>query len=201
MIKTIPQLVLLLSILFFFTCAGRQKNSIELQPVEAPEWATVNNIPQPQRDRIIEIVNTAGNRESRIAEGKGLTILMTEPGGTNKLFAAKVIANRSGMPLYRIDLSSVVSKYIGETEKNLKKIFSQIENQDVILFFDEADALFGRRTDVNDSNDRYANQDTNYLLQRIENYEGIVILASNYRQNEAPERLIKICNFVINIPD
>jgi len=199
--KTIQQLVLLLFILFLFTCAGRQKNSIELQPVGVPEWATIDKIPQPQRDLIFDIVNIAGDRKNQLSKGKGVRVLMTAPGGTNKLFAAKVIANRLGAPLYRIDLAAVVNKYIGETEKNLGKVFEKSEYKDVILFFDEADALFGKRTEVNDSHDRYANQDTNYLLERIENYEGLVILASNSRQNEVPAKLVELCEFVINIPD
>ncbi len=199
--KNFSTLIFLLCSFFLLTCAGTQKNSIELQPVNVPEWATFDKIPQPQRDRIIDIVNTAPARENQSVKGKGLKVLMTEPGGTNKLFAAKVIANQSGMPLYRIDLAAVVNKYIGETEKNLKNLFSRVENQDVILFFDKADALFGGRTEVNDAHDRYANQDANYLLERIENFEGLVILASNYRQNEAPSKLVKLCDFVINIPD
>ena len=97
--------------------------------------------------------------------------------------AAEVIANDLGLDLYRIDLSSVVSKYIGETEKNLDRIFAAAEASRAVLYFDEADALFGRRTEVKDSHDRYANMETSYLLQKLESYEGVAILATNHRRD------------------
>ena len=103
--------------------------------------------------------------------------------GTGKTLASTYLATRLSLPLYRIDLSMVISKYIGETEKNLNKVFSKAENKDWVLFFDEADALFGKRTEVSDGHDRHANQETTYLLQRIENHEGLVILASNFKEN------------------
>ena len=103
--------------------------------------------------------------------------------GTGKTLAASYLAVRLSLPLYRIDLAAIVNKYIGETEKNLSKVFSRAENKDWILFFDEADALFGKRTEVSDAHDRHANQEIAYLLQRIEDHEGLVILASNLRNN------------------
>jgi len=109
--------------------------------------------------------------------------LFTGPYGNGKTLAAETLARSSKKDLYRIDLSQVVSKYIGETEKNLEKIFKKAENKDWILFFDEADALFGKRTDVKDSHDRYANIEINYLVERIENYPGLVILATNKKTN------------------
>lgn len=115
--------------------------------------------------------------------GKGLNVLFSGPPGTGKTMAAEVVANELGMDLYRIDLASVVSKYIGETEKNLSRIFQEAEHADAILFFDEADALFGKRSEVRDAHDRYANIEINYLLQQMDNYEGIAILATNLRQN------------------
>ena len=115
--------------------------------------------------------------------GKGVGVLMYGPPGTGKTMAAQVIANELQMDLYRVDLSQVTSKYIGETEKNLEKIFREAEHANVILFFDEADSMFGKRTEVKDSNDKYANQETSYILQRIESYEGMVILATNFAQN------------------
>ena len=115
--------------------------------------------------------------------GSGVGVLMYGPPGTGKTMAAQVIANELQMDLYRVDLSQVSSKYIGETEKNLEKIFKEAEQANVILFFDEADSMFGKRTEVKDSNDKYANQETSYILQRIESYEGMVILATNYAQN------------------
>lgn len=112
---------------------------------------------------------------------------------------AQVIANQLSMELYKVDLSSVMSKYIGETEKNLGNIFDEVKKSRSILFFDEADALFGKRTEVKDSHDKYANAETAYLLQKIEEYQGIVVLATNYMQNfdEAFKRRIK---FIIEFP-
>ena len=115
--------------------------------------------------------------------GKGVGVLMYGPPGTGKTMAAQVMANELGMELYRVDLSQVTSKYIGETEKNLESVFREAEHSNVILFFDEADSLFGKRTEVKDSNDKYANQETSYILQRIESYEGMIILATNLIKN------------------
>lgn len=103
--------------------------------------------------------------------------------GTGKSLTATLLGKKIGADVYRVDLSTVVSKYIGETEKNLEKVFTKAENKDWILFFDEADALFGKRTSVSDSHDRYANQGISYLLQRIEDFNGLVILASNLKSN------------------
>lgn len=116
-------------------------------------------------------------------QGKSLIALFTGSPGTGKSMAAQVIANALRLDLYRIDLSMTVSKYIGESAKNIERILSRSKNMDVILFFDEADALFGKRTDIKDAHDRYANTDTNYLLQAIENYPGIVLLATNNKSN------------------
>ena len=115
--------------------------------------------------------------------GKGIGVLMYGPPGTGKTMAAQVMANELGMELCRVDLSQVTSKYIGETEKNLESVFREAEHSNVILFFDEADSLFGKRTEVKDSNDKYANQETSYILQRIESYEGMIILATNFTKN------------------
>ncbi len=113
----------------------------------------------------------------------GYRSLFHGPSGTGKTLAATLLGKVTGRDVYRIDLSMIISKYIGETEKNLEKVFSQAEHKDWILFFDEADALFGKRTSVNDAHDRFANQEVSYLLQRIEEYAGVVILASNLRAN------------------
>ncbi len=113
----------------------------------------------------------------------GYRALFYGPPGTGKTLTTALIGKKVGKPVYRIDLSQMVSKYVGETEKNLEKIFKTAEQQDWILFFDEADALFGKRTGINTSNDRFANQETAYLLQRIEAYPEIVILASNMKKN------------------
>jgi SpoVK/Ycf46/Vps4 family AAA+-type ATPase len=121
--------------------------------------------------------------DRKLSLGKGVNALFAGPSGTGKTMAAEIIANALGLDLYRIDLARVVSKYIGETEKNLDRVFSAAENANAILFFDEADALFGKRSEVRDSHDRYANIEISYLLQKMEEYDGIAILATNLRQN------------------
>ncbi len=112
----------------------------------------------------------------------GVKALFVGPSGTGKTLAAGWLATQLGMPLYRVDLASIVSKYIGETEKNLAQLLARSERAEVVLLFDEADSLFGKRTDVQQANDRFANTQTNYLLQRIESYDGITLLTSNSRQ-------------------
>ena len=113
----------------------------------------------------------------------GFRVLFSGPPGTGKTLTAALLGNWAGMDVYRIDLSMVVSKYIGETEKNLAQVFDLAENKNWILFFDEADALFGKRTDTSDAHDRHANQEVSYLLQRIEDYAGLVVLATNLKSN------------------
>jgi hypothetical protein len=113
----------------------------------------------------------------------GYKVLFYGPPGTGKTLAATLLGKYTGKDVYKIDLSMVVSKFIGETEKNLSNLFSVAENRDWILFFDEADAMFGKRTNVRDAHDKYANQEVSYLLQRVETYSGMVILASNFRDN------------------
>lgn len=113
----------------------------------------------------------------------GYRALFYGPSGTGKTLTATLLGKYTGKEVFRIDLSRVVSKYIGETEKNLSKLFDKAEHKNWILFFDEADALFGKRTDIRDAHDKYANQEVAYLLQRIESYNGLVILATNQRSN------------------
>ena len=137
--------------------------------------------------------------EKRLALGKGLNIMFSGPPGSGKTMAAEVIANEIGLEIYKIDVSRVVSKYIGETEKNLGEIFHEAETSNVILFFDEADALFGKRSEVKDSHDRYANVEIGYLLQRMEEYKGIVILATNLNQN-IDEAFLRRLHFNIAFP-
>jgi AAA+ superfamily predicted ATPase len=120
---------------------------------------------------------------AKLSRGKGLNVLFAGESGTGKSMAAEVLAGALELEMFQIDLSTVVSKYIGETEKNLGSIFQEAENGASLLFFDEADALFGKRTEVKDAHDRYANIEVNYLLQRIEQYEGVVILATNLQKN------------------
>jgi len=113
----------------------------------------------------------------------GYRVLFYGPSGTGKTLTATLLGKYTGREVFRVDLSTIVSKYIGETEKNLEKLFTKASNRDWILFFDEADALFGKRTEVSDSHDRYANQEVSYLLQRVETFNGLVILSSNYKTN------------------
>ncbi|XHX79877.1 MAG: ATP-binding protein [Stenomitos frigidus ULC029] len=136
---------------------------------------------------------------SRMNRGLGVNALFAGESGTGKTMAAEVIANELRLNLYRIDLSSVVSKYIGETEKNLRKLFDAAEDGGAILFFDEADALFGKRSEVKDSHDRYANIEVNYLLQRIEAYSGLAILATNLKASMDTAFLRRL-RFIINFP-
>ena len=135
----------------------------------------------------------------KLALGKGLAVLFAGPSGTGKTMAADIIAGALGLDLYKIDLATVVSKYIGETEKNLSRIFSEAETSNAILFFDEADALFGKRSEVRDSHDRYANIEIGYLLQRMEEYEGVVILATNFRKN-MDEAFVRRLHFTVDFP-
>jgi AAA+ superfamily predicted ATPase len=137
--------------------------------------------------------------DRKLAMGKGLNVLFSGPSGTGKTMAAEIIAAELDLDLYRIDLSTVVSKYIGETEKNLSRIFAEAESSNAILFFDEADALFGRRTEVRDAHDRYANLEVSYLLQKMEEYEGVVILATNLRKN-MDEAFVRRMHFTVEFP-
>jgi hypothetical protein len=129
----------------------------------------------------------------------GYRSLFYGPPGTGKTLTACLLGKASGRDVYKIDLSTVVSKYIGETEKNLSKIFDQAENKEWILFFDEADALFGKRSEVRDSHDRYANIEISYLLQRMEAYDGVTILATNLRAN-LDEAFTRRLQFAVDLP-
>ncbi|MGD6978864.1 ATP-binding protein [Citricoccus zhacaiensis] len=129
----------------------------------------------------------------------GLSVLFSGPPGTGKTMAAEAIARAVDMPIYRIDLSQVVDKYIGETEKNLRRLFDAADAADVILFFDEADALFGKRSEVKDAHDRYANLEISYLLERMERFTGMAVLASN-RKKDLDEAFMRRLRFVVQFP-
>ncbi|MDB9329961.1 ATP-binding protein [Nodularia spumigena CS-591/04] len=137
-----------------------------------------------------------GFRE-RMNRGMGVSVMFAGESGTGKTMAAEVIANDLQLNLYRIDISAVVSKYIGETEKNLRKLFDAAEDGGAILFFDEADALFGKRSEVKDSHDRYANIEINYLLQRLEAYRGLAILATNIK-SALDAAFMRRLRFIVN---
>jgi len=142
---------------------------IRVQPASAAERAKL----APAMIERIESI-AAGFRPAR-----GQTALFAGPSGTGKTMAAQVLAAALGRELYRVDLAAVASKYIGETEKNLSRLFEAAADQGVIVFFDEADGLFGKRSEVRDAHDRYANIEVAYLLQRLEDYEGLAILTTN----------------------
>lgn len=135
----------------------------------------------------------------KAAYGRGLSMLFSGPPGTGKTMAAQVITNQLHMQMYKVQLSQIVSKYIGETEKNLRQVFTEAKNANCILFFDETDALFGKRSEVKDSHDRHANIETAYLLQQMEEYDGVVLMATNLLQN-IDEAFMRRINFVIAFP-
>lgn len=137
--------------------------------------------------------------EQRLSLGKGLIALFTGTSGTGKTMAAQLLASEQGVDLYKVDMSAVVSKYVGETEKNLSRVFAEAEDSNAIVFFDEADALFGKRGKVEEARDRWANLEVNYLLQRIEEYAGVVILATNLRQN-IDEAFIRRIHVIVDFP-
>jgi hypothetical protein len=145
------------------------------------------------------MVYDAWGFDGKLAMGKGLSVLFAGPPGTGKTMAADVLAGALGLDMYKIDLSTVVSKYIGETEKNLARIFHEATTSNAILFFDEADALFGKRTQVRDAHDRYANVEVSYLLQKMEEYEGMVILATNLRKN-MDEAFVRRLHVTVEFP-
>ncbi|RAV20502.1 ATP-binding protein [Paenibacillus contaminans] len=137
--------------------------------------------------------------DRKLSYGKGLSMLFAGPPGTGKTMSAEVIASELRLEIYKIDLSQVISKYIGETEKNLQEVFQEAQLSNAILFFDETDALFGKRSEVKSSHDKYANVEVAFLLQKMEEYEGISVLATNYLQN-IDEAFMRRLNYVIKYP-
>ncbi len=135
----------------------------------------------------------------KLNRGRGISALFSGPSGVGKTMAAEVMAHHLRLDLYRIDLAGVVSKYIGETEKNLRSVFDAAERSGAILFFDEADALFGKRSEVKDSHDRYANIEVNYLLQRMEGYRGLAILATNMK-SALDSSFLRRLRFIVDFP-
>jgi hypothetical protein len=165
-------------------------------------------LPPTEKNLLRQIADQVGQRgrvyeewgfARKMNRGLGINALFTGESGTGKTMAAEVIANHLRLNLYRIDLSAVVSKYIGETEKNLRRLFDAAEDGGAILFFDEADALFGKRSEVKDSHDRYANIEINYLLQRIEAYRGLAVLATNMK-SALDTAFMRRLRFVLDFP-
>jgi ATP-dependent 26S proteasome regulatory subunit len=165
-------------------------------------------VPEAEIRLLRQIAAQAGHRAKvydqwgfrrRMSRGLGISALFAGPSGTGKTMAAEVIATALRLNLYRIDLSAVVSKYIGETEKNLSRLFDAAEDGGAILFFDEADALFGKRSEIKDSHDRYANIEVNYLLQRMEAYRGLAVLATNMK-SALDQAFLRRLRFIVNFP-
>jgi len=190
--------------------AGQLGSLAQPLPVEIPDEALVLSKSVDQelqqllaRCRAREHLDSALGITVKARYQPGVRCLMTGPSGTGKTLAASWLATKLGVPLYRVDLAAVVSKYIGETEKNIASLLARAEHSEIVLLFDEADSLFGKRTDIKDSNDRFANSQTNYLLQRIEFYRGIVLLTSNSRERfdaAFTRRLDKIIEFPLPNP-
>ena len=191
-------------------CLSNSRPRLDTLAQRIEPKATRDDIVLPEQesvllDLIVEQVRHRGTvydewgfRE-RMNRGLGISALFAGESGTGKTMAAEVIANELRLNLYRIDLSSVVSKYIGETEKNLRQVFDAAEDGGAILFFDEADALFGKRSEVKDSHDRYANIEINYLLQRLESYKGLAILATNMK-GSLDSAFMRRLRFIVNFP-
>ncbi|MEH2114811.1 ATP-binding protein [Nostoc sp.] len=165
-------------------------------------------LPDPQQQLLREIVAQVRQRirvyetwefAVRGSNGLGISALFAGASGTGKTLAAEVLAHELRLDLYRIDLSQVVSKYIGETEKNLRQVFDAAEASGAILLFDEADALFGKRSEVKDSHDRYANIEVSYLLQKMESYRGLAILTTNLK-NAIDSAFLRRIRFVVQFP-
>jgi hypothetical protein len=146
-----------------------------------------------------DLVLSGWGYDRAVAPSQGLKVLFAGESGTGKTMAARVLARELGLELFRIDLATMVSKYIGETEKNLDRVFDAAEGSNAILFFDEADALFGKRSEVRDAHDRYANIEVAYLLQKMESYSGAVILATNFRHN-IDDAFLRRLDFAIDFP-
>ncbi len=192
------------------TCRTANRPRLSELAQEIIPTATMKDLVLPEKEKQLlnEIAIHVAQRskvygewgfEAKSSRGLGITVLFSGPSGTGKTMAADVLANELQLDLFRIDLSSVVSKYIGETEKNLRRVFDAAEGGGAILFFDEADALFGKRSEVKDSHDRYANIEVSYLLQRMENYSGLAILSTNMKKALDPAFTRRI-RFMVEFP-
>ena len=196
--------------LLWDACRVRSRSGLEglAQRIEpAAGWDELV-LPEPQRETLREISSHVRHRAkvyeewgfaARSSRGLGISGLFAGASGTGKTMAAEVLANELRLDLYRIDLSQVVSKYIGETEKNLRRVFDAAEAGGAILLFDEADALFGKRSEVKDSHDRYANIEVSYLLQRMESYRGLAILTTNMK-NALDAAFLRRIRFLVQFP-
>jgi hypothetical protein len=192
------------------TCCASERPRLDALAQRLEPKATWNDFVLPAAEmNLLRQISTQVRQRSRVYDelgfarkmnrGFGISALFAGDSGTGKTMAAEVIANDLRLNLYRIDLSAVVSKYIGETEKNLRRLFDAAEDGGAMLFFDEADALFGKRSEVKDSHDRYANIEINYLLQRIESFRGLAILATNMK-GALDSAFTRRLRFIVNFP-
>jgi SpoVK/Ycf46/Vps4 family AAA+-type ATPase len=187
--------------------AGRDlaRMAVKIQPryamkeIVLPPWQAEQLKSIIDRVRYRGVVHEEWGFEHRFSGDRGLKALFTGLSGTGKTMAAEVMAHELGLDLYKVNLATVVSKYVGETEKNLAQVFEAAERGNAVLFFDEADALFGKRTEVKDAHDRYANIETGYLLQKMEEHDGVVILATNLQKN-MDEAFIRRLHFIVEFP-
>lgn len=165
-------------------------------------------LPSDRMKQLKEIINFVENKnkvyiewgfKAKMGLGSGLNILLTGESGTGKTMAAQIVANELKVEIFKIDLSLLVSKYIGETEKNINRIFHEAKTSNALIFFDEADAIFGKRTEIKDAHDRYANIEVSYLLQKLEEHNEIVILASNLKHN-IDDAFVRRMHFIVEFP-
>ena len=191
-------------------CKAQARPRLEALARRQEALATWNDLVLPDAETVLlrHLVDQVRGRATvlrhwgfgeTITRGSGITALFAGQSGTGKSLAAEVIASELGLALYRVDLSGVVSKYIGETERNLRQVFDAADEGGSLLLFDEADALFGRRSEVKDSHDRYANIEVNYLLQRMEDYRGVAILTTNQR-HALDHAFLRRLRFVVSFP-
>lgn len=193
----------------FAACRAEVNTGIgELAARVTPRFTNEQLILPPKQDMMFQEIRRAmtaltevhyGWGTAKVWNEGGISVLFAGPPGTGKTMAAEILAIKLDLPMYRIDLSQVVNKYIGETEKNLKRVFDAADVSDMILFFDEADSLFGRRTEVSDAHDRYANLEISYLLERMERFKGLAILATN-RKKDLDEAFLRRLRYIVDFP-
>jgi SpoVK/Ycf46/Vps4 family AAA+-type ATPase len=187
--------------------SARNLTTVSTEIVPKASWERLI-LPQDSVDQLQELCSAVRHHgivleqagfSQRLSGGTGITALFAGVSGTGKTMAAEVVAGELGLPLFRVDLAAVVSKWIGETEKNLDRVFAAAADSNAILFFDEADALFGKRSEVKDAHDRYANLEISYLLQKMEHYPGTAILATNMR-HQLDDAFLRRISFMIVFP-
>jgi SpoVK/Ycf46/Vps4 family AAA+-type ATPase len=171
------------------------QTSARAKPTTRPQETDLS---QSQRSTLKEIIGAA-RQKGGSNKAKGIGVLFAGEEHREQTAAAQMLAKELGRDLYRVDLSKIISKYIGETEKNLRQVFAAAQASDSILFFDEADGLFGKRSEVKDSHDRYANIEINYLLRQIEKYDGITIIAAK-RKESIDQAFMRRLRFILEFP-